>query len=248
MARAGIISTWVLIIGCAFVLYKKTRSLCASFTAYKASPWVHPTKRSSTAYTPTRCIKDSKAGWQSYRTKRTFHDATLLLRIGETVNGTVLRNLGTKRYRVDVGKGREVDLTAGELRDGFPVESARLKTGDEITARVLRIVDRRVWLTRRSGSLDRPPWEYDKLKSRRVSAFVGVPSNKWFFGEVVEMSLFAVWVKLTPDIEGEPCVGMVHKDEFYGDFVDRASYGMQVRVRIVKVDEGRNTIDLTMKP
>jgi len=171
------------------------------------------------------------------------------LQPGETVQGVVLRNLGPKRYEVDVGAMKVGDLKVGELRDGFPTDDALLKRGDRITARVLKLdpMSSKFWLTMRSGNLLRPPWEHDKLRGADVTSFVGIPEDQWFDGQVVDMSIFAVWVRLVPPDGGRACEGMVHKTAFSDGFVDSAAYGQHVKVRVLSVDGERGRLTLSMR-
>jgi len=212
----------------AFVACMNLRPLMSSLAAFAAPP---------------------DGDWKSLRSKPTGA-ATSELTVGETVQGTVLRNLGTKRYRVDIGEGREGDLQMSELRDGFPIESALLKSGDEVTARILYVKGEKkdkFRLTMRSGDLDRPHWEHRRLNGRSVDSFASVGSDEWFEGPVVEMSAFAVWVKLSPPGGGDPCEGMVHKTDFKEGFEDEAALGQNVRVRVLRIDSTKKKMDLSMK-
>eukprot|EP00929_Paragymnodinium_shiwhaense_P054488 TRINITY_DN27314_c0_g1_i1.p1 TRINITY_DN27314_c0_g1~~TRINITY_DN27314_c0_g1_i1.p1 ORF type:complete len:282 (-),score=87.69 TRINITY_DN27314_c0_g1_i1:81-926(-) len=177
------------------------------------------------------------------------------LKRGDKVRGVVLRNLGAKRYEVDIGATKVADLQVGELRDGFPTTEALLKTGDVIDARILKVnkdpasgFKQKIWLTRRSGDLMRPFWEHDKLKSADVSAFAAAAPSDWTEGTIVEFSVFAIWLRLTPPDGGAPCEGMMHKSEFLDSIVDDAKYGQKVKVRVVRVDEQKNQLFVSMKP
>jgi len=87
------------------------------------------------------------------------------------------------------------------------------------------------------------------VKNPDVEPFMAVASGEWLEGEVIDMSNFAVYVKLAMHGGGEEVVkGMIHKSQFKAGFADHATYGDTVRVRVTAVDTAKRHVSLSMLP
>jgi len=171
------------------------------------------------------------------------------LRVGDEVHGTVTKVLGRGGIFVDVGFGKDGFIEAGELRDGFPVNGLTFRKGTKITGlRVLRVSRGKLWLTLRSGRLERAPRiKLPKLCREHVQAFENVPQDQWLTGIVNDISTLGVFVVVKPHKIGQQVSAFLHPSEFINGYEDEAILGGAVNVRILSVDVTAGSIRLTMK-
>ncbi|CAE8637288.1 unnamed protein product, partial [Polarella glacialis] len=169
------------------------------------------------------------------------------LTIGQTVEAKTVKRIREAGYYVDIGAQREAIIDAAELTDGFPRKGQHtLRVGQSFSARVLRVTDGRAYLTRRSGSLDRPALRgYNRPD---VSKFAGLVADApWLEAEVSGMALWGIFVVLRPPGHDEQVEAMVHSSQFTEDFINTASLGQSVRVKLLGTDAEKEKLELTMK-
>ncbi|OLP90342.1 hypothetical protein AK812_SmicGene28085 [Symbiodinium microadriaticum] len=190
--------------------------------------------------------------------------------VGEHVEGMVVQIYCPGGVSVDVGcSDTYAFLEVEEFTDGFPRKGPfKYKPGDQISARILsvnpeaRAADHgepdphgehgdtgRLYLTLRSGAdLARPDrYVADSSRPADVRAFRDTEQGEWLTGEVVMMSSWAVYVKVTSPA-GKPFVGILAEEDFDGEFVQDVARGSQVSVRIKEVDITNRRLLLTMRP
>lgn len=172
------------------------------------------------------------------------------LNFGQTVEGIVkhVNNMGVK---VDIGiRGKTGLIEIGEwLEDGgFPLDfqAAKGMVGTRISARVLRIRGVDVYLTRRSGSLERPELKRGQNKKEDILAYADVSPSQWFAGQVVGMAPWGIYVSFRQWPAGR-VQGLVHKSSFTDGFASEVSVGQHVRVRVVGIDAAKPSIALSMR-
>ncbi|CAE7200333.1 unnamed protein product, partial [Symbiodinium sp. CCMP2456] len=193
-----------------------------------------------------------------------------ILDVGEHVEGMVVQIYCPGGVSVDVGcADTYAFLEVEEFADGFPRKGPfKYKPGDQISARILsvnpeaRAADHgepdphgehgdtgRLYLTLRSGAdLARPDrYVADSSRPADVRAFLDTEQGEWLTGEVVMMSSWAVYVKVTSPA-GKPFVGILAEEDFDGEFVQDVARGSQVPVRIKEVDITNRRLLLTMLP
>lgn len=173
------------------------------------------------------------------------------LKVGQTVEGKV-RKVGTMGVFVDIGaKKKEGLIEVGEWLEegGFPEdfqEAAKKMIGQRISARVLRVQGTNLFLTRRSGAIERPQLHKGQNKEEDIMSFAEVSPGKWFSGQVIGMAPWGVYVSFR-EWPGGRVQGLVHKSTFPDGFASEASIGQRVSVRIVSVDPAKKAIALSMR-
>lgn len=165
------------------------------------------------------------------------------LQIGEAYEGTVLSRYHDKCLYVDIGARLPGMVTAAECQDGFPMQGFTVKPGDKVNVRVLDIAGGKFYLTMRRGDLVRPKKE--RITNGDLSAFRELDSSEWLEGEVADMSMFGVYVKVQTPGGGPYAVGLLHKNDFRPEFVAEAVRGGKVKVRVQVIVKDQLTF--TMK-
>jgi len=175
------------------------------------------------------------------------------LQLQQLVQGEELR--GSVKYRsergfvIDVGAECTGLLEASEMRDGFPA-GATLKLGEEVAVRVLG-TEGGLFLTRRSGSLARPPRDTSRRPdSQAVAAFAELANDAaaWLEGEVCKMTFYGVFVKVPQPLDNGALVqGLLHETHFAPGFEDEAIVGGKVSVRVLEADVAGRRLSLTMR-
>jgi len=206
------------------------------------------------------------AGWQSHALSRSpsrvqtaaIDDAPIQtkkipfeeLNVGDVFEGSVKNRWRTVGVLVDIGAEKNGLLAIEEFEDGFPVGGNKFRLNEHVQVRILEVDNgkKEFFLTRRSGSLDRPP----RFKATKpdVSVLTGVSPEQWLDGEITSMSLFGVFVAVEPPSGGETVVGMVHKSEMRQGFASNpkvATRGGQVSVRVLEINATSSKISLSMK-
>jgi len=189
------------------------------------------------------------------------------LSVGQVLNGKVVQIYAPGGVSVEVGCHETLGfLEVEEFEDGFPFEGPfKYRPGDDITVRVLDVdlqakIDGhgqpdphgdhgdngKLHLTLRSGDLIRPPrYKADIARPANLEPFSSIPSEAWLEGEVVKMSDWAAFVRVTAPC-GEPFVGILYRDHFRSGFAEMVIRGCQARVRIHEVDLQCRRLILTM--
>jgi len=84
-----------------------------------------------------------------------------------------------------------------------------------------------------------------------LSKFVDVSPDEWLDGTVARTAHFGAFVSVTPPDGSAPQDGLVHisqlRDGFVDNVDDEVEIGQQIKVRIVRVDEGAGKLSLSMK-
>eukprot|EP00927_Polykrikos_kofoidii_P066165 TRINITY_DN61813_c0_g1_i1.p1 TRINITY_DN61813_c0_g1~~TRINITY_DN61813_c0_g1_i1.p1 ORF type:complete len:264 (+),score=35.79 TRINITY_DN61813_c0_g1_i1:48-794(+) len=168
------------------------------------------------------------------------------LKVGDTVEATVKKKIKSGII-VDIGVEMQAIIDAGELRDGFPT-SGMPKPGTKLTARVLNMDAGDIRLTRRTGSLERPPRRHISTDDFDPTPLIGVDPRKWHDGEVFAISRWGVFVNVRgADGKGAPILGLVRVKEFSDGYVDEACVGGPVRVRVLAVDASTGRVSMSMR-
>mmetsp|Transcript_18030 Transcript_18030/g.35384 ORF Transcript_18030/g.35384 Transcript_18030/m.35384 type:complete len:310 (-) Transcript_18030:50-979(-) len=189
------------------------------------------------------------------------------LRVGQVLSGKVVQIYAPSGVSVEVGCHETLGfLEVEEFEDGFPFEGPfKYKPGNNLTVRVLdvdpqaKIDDHgqpdphgdhgdngKLHLTLRSGDLIRPPrYKADASRPANLESFLAVPSGAWLEGEVVKMSDWAAFVKVTAP-SGDAFVGILYRDHFRPGFAEMVIRGCEARVRIHEVDSQCRRLILTM--
>mmetsp|Transcript_31585 Transcript_31585/g.98222 ORF Transcript_31585/g.98222 Transcript_31585/m.98222 type:complete len:269 (-) Transcript_31585:767-1573(-) len=121
------------------------------------------------------------------------------LKVGQAVDGVVKKVLPAGVF-VDIGARKKrgcIELGEWLEAGGFPLdygEAAKAMIGQRISARVVRIRGTDVFLTRRSGSIDRPELRRGQNQKEDIMAFADVSPATWFSGQVVGMAPWGVYV------------------------------------------------------
>ncbi|CAK0815536.1 unnamed protein product, partial [Prorocentrum cordatum] len=98
-----------------------------------------------------------------------------------------------------------------------------------------------------------PPREDIEAASNDVSGFVGVDASQWLEGTVLSFAEFGAFVQVAPPSGGAPPTkGLLHKSQMgNGNMPDDPQevleIGQAIQVRVVKVDEERQRIQLSMQ-
>eukprot|EP00415_Alexandrium_ostenfeldii_P001579 UN1579 len=153
---------------------------------------------------------------------------------------------------VDIGaKKKEGLIEVGEwLEDGaFPLdfqESAKAMVGQRIKARVLRLRGVDLFLTRQSGTMERPELRKGRNKEDDIMGLASASPGKWFSGQLIGMAPWGVYVSFR-EWPGGRVQGLVHKSTFPDGFAAEARIGQRIKVRIVDVDAAKPAIALSMR-
>eukprot|EP00434_Breviolum_minutum_P025727 symbB.v1.2.022738.t1/scaffold2035.1/size91677/4 len=187
--------------------------------------------------------------------------------VGDSVVGQVVQIYCPGGISVDVGCSETLAfLEVEEFKDGFPDQGPfRFRVGETVHARVLdvnpsaRTEDHgepdpfgehgdtgKLHLTLRSGPLERPErYMADTTKAAKLDAFENISKKEWLDGEVVMMSDWAVYVKVSHHGE-RPFVGILERQNFAASFAEEVIRGCHVQVRILEVDLESRRLLLTM--
>ncbi|CAK9023761.1 unnamed protein product [Durusdinium trenchii] len=80
------------------------------------------------------------------------------LKVGEEVDGRVIKKFFPNGWFVNIGATKDAFLEFEEAFDGFPPQKfSTWRKGASLSARILEIHDGKIYITVRSGSLERPP-------------------------------------------------------------------------------------------
>lgn len=183
-----------------------------------------------------RALLEEKASERAKEARQTIE-------IGSVITGKVT-SLATYGAFVDLG-GLEGLLHVSEInhtRVGHPKEV--LSEGDEVTVKVIKIEKGKGRAGRERLSLSRKDLMEDPWKAA-VKRF---PQGEVVKGTVVRLAPFGAFVELAPGVDG-----LVHVSEL--DSSRRISHpreavkpGQEVEVTVLKVEQGKRRISLSMKP
>jgi len=179
------------------------------------------------------------------------------LKVGQEVEGVVKGFKGGVGAYIDIGFTSRGFLSAAEFRDGFPRSRSFAEQTDgvpsdasdvikdrKITARVMKVDGKNLYLTRRSGDLSRPRVTALRFADNNVAQFEGV--DEWLDADVVSITLDDVLLQV--DLPGSPpTLAVLQPRDFVGDFQDTVALGSSTRVRVKRIDARRNKVYMSMK-
>uniref|UniRef100_A0A7S4RV68 S1 motif domain-containing protein n=1 Tax=Alexandrium monilatum TaxID=311494 RepID=A0A7S4RV68_9DINO len=166
------------------------------------------------------------------------------LEVGDTLEGTVRAHTNFGAF-VDVGAETDGLIFNEELGDGFPMK--KLKKHSEVKPRVLKVDDGKLWLTLRTGDLDRPEPGPRWSGLDNLAAFESLPATEWLEGKVHSVLIGkGVFVKVQAPGSSEPSKGLLKKEDFADGAAEGLHVGVQVRVRVIACDPANKRLDLSM--
>ncbi|CAE7828163.1 unnamed protein product [Symbiodinium sp. CCMP2592] len=120
------------------------------------------------------------------------------LKVGTEVDAQILSKHRFSGWFVNIGTDRSAFLEFEEACDGFPTEGMNTWfRGSTLTARVLENDGEKIWLTTRSGSLERPKRFRTPPEESQIAEFSGISSEEWVDAEVCGMFPKGAWVRMT---------------------------------------------------
>ncbi|CAJ1423243.1 unnamed protein product [Effrenium voratum] len=177
-----------------------------------------------------------------------------VLKPGDELEGSVESILRADRRPaafVDVGFDRPAYLDWQETADGWPEKVFRnLKIGKKLSCRVIKIMGDRIYITRRSGDLERLSFRDRQNVTQEVrDLFAAIPEDQWMDAQVQRLyPKQAVVVVKAPD--GTEAEGLVLKRFLSEEFLNSAAPNQAVKVRrLAKQNKssGNLRVMLTMK-
>eukprot|EP00435_Cladocopium_sp_Y103_P049901 s1906_g15.t1 len=173
--------------------------------------------------------------------------------VGQVVQGFV-RNVWRSFAFIDIGAERDARLELSELDDGFPGKSLKavLYEHHTVRSRVLEVAaGGAIWLTRRSGSLTRPPRIQKEDENRAPEALQSLPSDIWLDGQVGDFLPTGVFVHVRDPEDGQPqpkkpLVGFLPAFLFLPGFEKEAIRGKRIKVKKEGFNPGKGLL-LTMR-
>ncbi|CAJ1363208.1 unnamed protein product [Effrenium voratum] len=174
------------------------------------------------------------AGWSFSMEKRIPPEQ---LSAGDTVDGRIRKRHFFQGWWVDIGATTDALLEFEEAADGYP--EGGMKTWckmDSLSARVLAVdaEKNKIWITCRSGPLDRPPQFRQSPTEEDIKAFSDVPEAEWLDGEVCGLGPNGAWIRLRHS--GRDCRTLLPRKHFPESLIQSAHLGMKVPVRVTDID------------
>mmetsp|Transcript_62177 Transcript_62177/g.116337 ORF Transcript_62177/g.116337 Transcript_62177/m.116337 type:complete len:223 (-) Transcript_62177:149-817(-) len=169
------------------------------------------------------------------------------LEIGMEVDAMILNKHRFSGWFANIGTDNPAFLEFEEACDGFPKDGmSTWLRGSSLSARVLEKDGQKVFLTMRSGSLERPKRFRTPPSEDQIAAFSDVPATDWFDAEVCGMFPKGVWIKMaSPDGEFRT---LLRKEEFEESFTESCHIGMKIKVRVLEADVNKKRLFVTMRP
>lgn len=173
--------------------------------------------------------------------------------VGQIVQGRVKRMIvgAASLAYVDIGAAKDAVLEFGEMTDGFP-RKVPVHTGKKVEARVLEYsaeIDR-LYLTRRTGDLKRPPRIWKEDQSRNPEPLRRVAQQEFLDAEVINLITFGAFVNVYPSWgDKTPVFALLHKTQFAPGFADnpeQAIRGGRIKVRKLAIN-ANGELQVTMK-
>lgn len=178
------------------------------------------------------------------------------LEVGEALTGRLegMQRLGERPAAfLDVGFDRPAYLDWQEVSDSLMAKTfARLRTGSEVSCRVLKVDGDRIYVTSRSGDLYRPTFQErpPQAVEEVVEKFRALPKDQWLKARVLRIfPKYALVVVKTPD--GTEAEGYVPRGYWSEDFLLNPVLNGEMKVRCLpelpKARGRRSRVMLTMK-
>jgi len=167
--------------------------------------------------------------------------------VGQTVEGTVDRIFYPAGIFVDIGCERNGLLEWGELKDGYPTKDASFDEGRRIEARILSNDGEAIFLTKRSGELERPPKPAKGSDNTDFKPFEDVASQEWLDAKLGNMKINGAFVYVEPPGGGSPATGYIRAQDLTNEFKAKAIRGMDLKVRVQKANAAEGQLWVTMK-
>ncbi|CAE7030624.1 unnamed protein product [Symbiodinium natans] len=169
------------------------------------------------------------------------------LKVGMEVDAQILSKHRFSGWFVNVGSEKPAFLEFEEACDGFPMEGmSTWLRGSTLTARVLENDGEKIWLTKRSGSLERPERFRVSPDESQIAEFSGISPTEWVDAVVCGMFPKGAWVKMTAPSTRSDFRSLLRKEHFTESFVEQSHVGMKIKVRVLKVDAGQKQLSLSM--
>lgn len=162
--------------------------------------------------------------------------------LGRRTNSRRDDELARPGVYIDLGFEKLAYLPTDEWCDGVPLPAKTdlneliTDLGAQIRVRVLKIENGEVFVTCRTGDLERPPpFEHVQIGAQDLAYFAVLGPGDWLDAEVIGLTTYGAWVKVQPP-GGRDVQGLILKSGMSNKFKERAHLGMGIRVRMV--DEG----------
>ena len=178
------------------------------------------------------------------------------LEVGEALTGRVegIQRVGERPAAfLDVGFDRPAYLDWQEVSDSLMGKSfARLRTGSEVSCRVLKVDGDRIYVTARSGDLYRPTFQERPPQALEevVEQFRQLPKDQWLSARVLRIfPKYALVVVKTPS--GTEAEGYVPRGYWSERFLEEPVLNGEMQVRCLpelpKARGRRSRVMLTMR-
>ncbi|CAE7705028.1 Cacna1c [Symbiodinium sp. CCMP2456] len=169
------------------------------------------------------------------------------LKVGTEVDAQILAKHRFSGWFVNIGTERSAFLEFEEACDGFPTEGMNTwLRGSTLTARVLENDGKKIWLTTRSGSLERPKRFRTPPEESQIAEFSGISSEEWVDAEVCGMFPKGAWVRMTTPSTRTDFRCLLRKEHFTESFVEQSHIGMKIQVRVLEVNLAQKQLYLSM--
>ena len=171
------------------------------------------------------------------------------LKVGEEVDGRVKGRYRSMGWFVDIGAIKDAFMEFEECCEGFPPNKMfTWRNGDSLTVRILELDDDRVYLTKRGGSLERPPRFRQSPSVKDVEAYRDVDANELIDASICGMSPNGIWLRLPSRAgdEGQDFRTLLRAEHCKESVKSTASLGMTVPVRVTGIDQEKNQVLVTM--
>jgi len=135
--------------------------------------------------------------------------------------------------------------TGEQLQEGMPM--ARIPKGTKVYGRVIEKRDGKLFVTLRSGSLERPFRRLDR-KERNEEACQGIPADEWLEGEVYNMMFgTGAFVRVVAPGHSKPSGGLLRVEQFADGLEDDIVLGTKVRVRVINCEPELGRLEFSMQ-
>mmetsp|Transcript_26351 Transcript_26351/g.61126 ORF Transcript_26351/g.61126 Transcript_26351/m.61126 type:complete len:571 (-) Transcript_26351:227-1939(-) len=174
------------------------------------------------------------------------------LAVGDTLVGIVRSRPGKQRSGdgvfVDVGVDRPAYMDWQECHDGYNIRNVNnLRRGNNVSVRVLKVEEDRVYVTRRSGDLYRASLDGKKLPETSediISKFAELPTGQELDASVFRLfPRFATVIVSSPD--GAEAQGKIPRKFFSASFREKAAPGLKIKV--CRLEEQRSLTSVMLK-
>eukprot|EP00931_Biecheleriopsis_adriatica_P051765 TRINITY_DN30057_c0_g1_i1.p1 TRINITY_DN30057_c0_g1~~TRINITY_DN30057_c0_g1_i1.p1 ORF type:complete len:518 (+),score=118.85 TRINITY_DN30057_c0_g1_i1:143-1555(+) len=155
---------------------------------------------------------------------------------------------------LDIGADVLAFLDWQEYGDGYNSSTKDLRFLNEVEVRVLRVETDpdKIWLTRRTGSIERPEDVYSENSDETAAVFRSLSADQWMDATVLKLFKSRARVKVTSPDGSVQAGGYVYTKLFTENFFKEAAPGVSIRVRLRNPEQPflpkSNYLALTMLP